>query len=296
MQDKNKAASLADRLRGGARLVLAEISPPATGDAAAVKEAARLFCGKVDALAVGDNRDRVRMSALAAAVLVAGEGVEPVLHVNSRDRNRIALVSEALGAQALGIVNILCTSGVHQTLGDFRPSKNVYDMDAVQMLQAFAALDGGGPSLCLGGTASPDADPLELQVLQLTKKVAAGAKFLVTQPVYDLERFRAWWTEVSRRGLHEKAAIVAAVHPLTGDKLAAIKAGKRPQPRMPEGLVSRVASQSDPAAQRRAALEVALDTVGRLLELKGLRGLSVSADGAHDVALEIIDKLPMERG
>ena len=172
---------------------------------------AKRFAGKVHALGISDNRDRVGMSALAAASLVAGQGVEPILHVTTRDRNRIALVSEVLGAQALGIRNILCTSGTHQTLGHFRAAKNVFDVDVIQLLQTCAnlandaALVGeeaiaGADGFCLGAVASPNADPLELQMIRLGKKVAAGAGFLVSQPVYDLERFDAWWDEVSRAG------------------------------------------------------------------------------------------------
>ncbi len=221
----SKSTDLQQRLESGKGVLLAEISPPAEAAPAGVQQLAKRFAGKVHALGISDNRDRVGMAALAAASLVAGQGVEPVLHVTTRDRNRIALVSEVLGAHALGIRNILCTSGTHQTLGRFRAAKNVYDVDVIQLLQTCAnlandaALVGegaiaGADDFCLGAVASPNADPLELQMIRLGKKVSAGAGFLVSQPVYDLERFRAWWAEVSRRGLHEKVAILAGIEPL----------------------------------------------------------------------------------
>ena len=241
------------------------------------------------------------MAALAAASIVVGEGVEPILHVTTRDRNRIALVSEVLGAQALGIRNLLCTSGSHQTLGRFRAAKNVYDIDSLQLLQLCTKLAdecgplgengiaGAGP-FCLGGVASPDADPLELQVMRLLKKSVAGASFLITQPVFDLERFDAWWKEVTRRGIHEKVAIVAGIEPFGQEELAAAKEGKRRPYKIPAALLDRVASKADAAAQRAAAIEIAVETIGKLSSYKGLRGFAVCSDGDTDATLAIIEK------
>ena len=294
-----QATGLQERIESGKTILLAEIHPPRNADPAGLRTAAKRYAGKVHAVGVSDNRDRVAMSALAAASLLKTEGVEPILHVTTRDRNRIALVSEALGAQALGIRNLLCTSGTHQTLGSFRAARNVYDIDAVQLLQTYAnlasdcgllgesGLEGAGP-FCLGAVASPDADPLDLQLARLAKKIQAGAKFLVTQPVYDLERFDAWWKEVTRRGLHEKAAILAGIQPLSDAHLA--QAGPRPQPGIPAPLIGRVASRSDPGARRAAAIEIALETIRRLSNLPGMRGFCISADGDPDAALEIIEK------
>ena len=129
----SRVSSFQERLAATTPVLVAEMSPPQGADPAPVRAMAKRFMGKVHALGISDNRDSVRMAALAAASLVAGEGVEPILHVTTRDRNRIALVSEALGAQALGIRNLLCTSGTHQTLGRFRAAKNVYDIDSVQL-------------------------------------------------------------------------------------------------------------------------------------------------------------------
>jgi methylenetetrahydrofolate reductase (NADPH) len=293
---------LDQRIASGKRLLVAELTPPLGADPAPLREAARRYAGKVHALGISDNRDRLSMSALAAAAIVAGEGIEPILHVTTRDRNRIALVSEALGAQALGIRNVLCTSGSHQTLGRFRAAKNVYDIDAVQLLATCSRLAtdaalvgeekgiaGAGP-FCLGAVAAPDADPLELQLSRLGKKVAAGAAFLITQPVFDLERFDAWWKEITRRGLHEKVAILAGVQPLTLEGLARQREGKRPSSRIPQAAMQRIESAGSPAAQRAASIELALETVRKLSGVAGLRGFGISADGDADAAIEIIDK------
>lgn len=292
---------LQERIASGKPLLIAEISPPTSADPGPVREIAKRYSGKVHALGISDNRDRVSMAALAAASIIAGEGVEPILHVATRDRNRIALVSEVLGAQALGVRNVLCTSGSHQTLGHFRAAKNVYDIDSLQLLQLCSKLAddcgplgeggiaGAGP-FCLGGVASPDADPLELQVSRLLKKSAAGASFLITQPVYDLERFDAWWKELTRRGIHEKVAIVAGVQPLGQEQLAAAKDGKRCPYKIPAALIERVASKADAAAQRAAAVELAVETIGKLSTYKGLRGFGICGDGDPDAALTVIEK------
>lgn len=279
-----QATSLQERIASGKTILLAEIDPPGSADPAGLRTAAKRYAGKVHAVGVSDNRDRVAMSALAAASLLKAGGVEPILHVTTRDRNRIALVSEALGAQALGIRNLLCTSGTHQTLGRYRAARNVYDIDAVQLLQAYAdlpndcgllgesGLEGVGP-FCLGAVASPDADPPDLQLLRLAKKTRAGAIFLVTQPVHDPERFEAWWKEVARRGLNEQVAILAGIQPLYDDPLA--HAGP---------------SQSDPVARRAAAVKIAVQTIHRLSNLPGIRGFSISADGDHETVLRIVEE------
>jgi methylenetetrahydrofolate reductase (NADPH) len=297
----NQPTDLQQRLGSGKSVLLAEISPPAEAEAAGVQQLAKRFTGKVHALGISDNRDRVGMAALAAASLVAGQNVEPILHVTTRDRNRIALVSEVLGAHALGIRNILCTSGTHQTLGRFRAAKNVYDVDVIQLLQTCANLAGdaslvgegpiaGADNFCLGAVASPHADPLDLQMIRLEKKVSAGAGFLVSQPVYDLDRFNAWWAEVSRRGLHEKVAILAGIEPLGERALEHAQAKRRPLSRIPDAVLRQVASKSDAAARRRTAIDLAVETVKQLSRTKGLRGFSISVDGDPEAALEIIEK------
>lgn len=293
--------SLQERLASGETLLLAEISPPQGADPAPVRETAKRFAGKVHALGVSDNRETVRMSALAAAALVAGEGVEPILHVTTRDRNRIALISEALGAQALGIRNVLCTSGSHQSLGRFQAAKNVYDVDSVQLVQTYSRLaadcslageggiEGAGP-FCLGAVASPDADPLAMQVTRTMKKATAGAAFLITQPIYDLERFHSWWKAVTERGIHEKVAILAGIQALPQEEAAKARQGERTLSKIPQATLHRVDSAASPADRRSAAIEVAVETIKQLSTVPGLRGFAVCGDGDSDCALEIIER------
>jgi methylenetetrahydrofolate reductase (NADPH) len=294
-------SQLQQRIDSGKPILIAELSPPHGADADTVREAARRVAGKVHALGISDNRDRVSMSAVAAAALAAAEGVEPILHVVTRDRNRIALVSDFLGARALGVRNVLCTSGTHQTLGQFRAARNVFDLDSVQLLQTYAQLaddaqvvgeaklNGGGP-LCLGAVASPFAEPLELQLLKLQKKIRAGARFFITQPVYDVARFEAWWAEVTRRGIHTQAAIVAGVQPLADLETAQALAARRPRAIIPEAVLKRLSAQASPAAQRAEGIAIAVETIQRLGQLQGLRGFEVCGNGHFDAAWETIAK------
>lgn len=298
----HEKTELQKRIESGTPLLLVELSPPASGDKAPLIAAAKYYGGKVHALSVSDNRDGVRMSALAAARLVASEGFEPILHLVTRDRNRIALLSECLGAQALGIRNILCTSGTHQTLGHCSGARNVYDLDSIQLLLALSdptagrALAGesglnGASALFTGAVASPFADPMPLQIQRLGKKVRAGARFLVTQPVFDLERFGAWWNEVTRAGLHEKVAIVAGIRLLTDAESAREYAAARPRPMIPEATVlGRLASKSGKSAQRQEGIEIAVETIGRLKALSGLRGVELRGDGDHEAVLAVMQK------
>jgi methylenetetrahydrofolate reductase (NADPH) len=289
--------SLQQRIESGQPLVLAEMVPPKSSDPQPVRDRAQAFAGRVHALGVSDNREGAAMSALAAASLVAAEGVEPILHVVTRDRNRIALVSTVLGARALGIGNVLCTTGTHQTLGPARAARNVFDLDSLQLLQVCGQLatDGsvvgeapfeGGGDYCLGATAAPNADPLELQVLRCAKKVAAGAQFLITQPVFDLERFDAWWAEVTKRGLHEQVAIVAGVEALGDAESARAKAASRPSPRVPDSIIERIAAKGDSQAQQAEVIAIACETIERLRGVAGLRGIEVA--GAD--ALTLLDQ------
>ncbi len=297
----NDRSNLQARIESGGQILITEISPPKSGDPASLLDRVKLYEGKVHALGVSDNRNGASMSALAAATLVAREGVEPILHVVTRDRNRIALVSEFLGALALGVNNFLCTTGTHQTLGPASGAKNVFDLDSVQLLQAYANLSDDGAvvgeerfdgvgQFCLGAVATPFADPIEMQPMRVAKKTAAGANFLITQPVFDVERFETWWNEVTRAGIHERAAILAGIQPLADAESAAALARTSPCPMIPEAVLARLSSETGDTAQRAVGIALACETIQRLSGLEGLRGFEIWPDGDDDAALEVIEK------
>jgi methylenetetrahydrofolate reductase (NADPH) len=300
MSKKNEMTCLHRRLDAGKAALLAEVPPPKSGDAAAMRAIAKVFGPKVHALGVTDNQQEVRMSALAAASLAVGEGIEVILHVVTRDRNRIALASDCLGAGALGIRNVLCTTGTHQTLGRFRAARNVYDIDSVQLIQMYSNLSKNGSLVgedgiealkpfYVGGVAAPFADPLELQVSRLAKKVKAGAKFLITQPIFDLDRFAAWWNVVTQKGLHEKVAIIAGVRAMTSAAAAEAYAQRRPSPAMPETLLKRISAKPGAQAQAKQGVAIACETIDKLRALAGLRGFDISAEGDCLAALAVIE-------
>ncbi|MHC1729662.1 MAG: methylenetetrahydrofolate reductase [Syntrophobacteraceae bacterium] len=294
------------KLRTGESILIIEVAPPKGGDPTPLRLSAKHFGGKAHAIGVSDNRNGVRMASLAAAGILAAEGVEPILHMVTRDRNRIALIADCLGAQALGVRNILCTSGDHQTLGDYPPAKNVFDVDSMHLIEVIAHIsdevlreawggpfDGAGP-FCTGAVAAPFADPAELQLIRLTKKVTAGAKFLITQPVYDLDRFRAWWDQVTQRGIHEKTRILANVKPLLDSALAKSCAESRPDPRIPRSVLERLTSAGDRPGQRSAGIQIAVETIREISALKGVAGFQICADDDADAVLEIVERSGLE--
>jgi methylenetetrahydrofolate reductase (NADPH) len=214
--------------------------------------------------------------------------------MTTRDRNRAALVSDYLGGQALGIKNFLCTSGTHQTLEPFRTSKNVFDIDATILLQTLtnlgtnACLVGaekiGCKSSCLGAVASPYADPMELQLPRLAQKIFMGARFLVTQPVFDLDRFGKWWTEVQNRGLDKKAAFIAGIKVLTSEQVAGEFAVRRPLPMVTETILKRISSASN---GRKEGIAVALETIEKINAMGGIHGFQIVCDEDASAAVEV---------
>jgi 5,10-methylenetetrahydrofolate reductase len=286
---KEQFSKLRESLRAGKRVILAELKPPAGSDSAVIRKLVKGYAGSVSALGISDNREEIRVSALAASALAVEEGVEPILHMTTRDRNRIALISDCLGASALGIRNFLCTGGTHQSLGKFGNAKNVYDIDPVQFMELIAARSG--LDACVGGVANPFADPMELQLVLTAKKISAGAKFLITQPVFDTRRFDAWWAKVTEAGLEKKAAFIAGVRVLCSLEEAETLAAERPLPVLPQGLRERLEAKKGAVAQRAEGIAVALETVKHLSSLKGLMGFEISSEGDDGAALEAIKRI-----
>lgn len=252
--------------------------------------------GKVAAFGVPDNEHaRMRLSALAAGVLVKEAGGEPLLHLTCRDRNRLALESDLLGAGALGLENILAVSGDYITLGDHPQAKPVYDADSVQLLQIARELMAGhdcadlplegNPNFYLGAVLIPEAEPLGPQLLKFRKKVAAGAKFFVTPPIFDLEKFRRF-----RESLGEQPVkILACVKVVGPEEVAQAAAGQhRMVYSLPPGVLQKLAGK-DPEEILLKGAEVA----GQLLKKIRAEGLAdgayVKAQGRSDLLAQILE-------
>ena len=225
-------SKLAQTLSSGQWAVTAECRPPASADAAAVKRLAGALPARLDALVVADNHSEIHSSPLACAAILAAEGRETVLSLVTRDRNRIALQSDALGAAAMGIGAVLCLSGDHQSLGACPQAAGVHDIDSIQFAQALDRMRREGlgfndrnldphPDWLVGAAAHPYIEPLELNLLRLKKKVAAGVDFLLTPAVTDFAGFTRWMDAVREAGLDAQVAILAGVPAAGGGAMAA---------------------------------------------------------------------------
>ncbi|HPP53896.1 MAG TPA: methylenetetrahydrofolate reductase, partial [Thermoguttaceae bacterium] len=215
-------------------VVTAEIGPPKGTDVSRLVHHIELLRDRVDALNVTDNQSSVmRVSSLAACRLIVEHGGEPILQLTCRDRNRLALQSELLSAWVLGVRNVLCLTGDYVTVGDHPEAKPVFDLDSVQLLQTVQYLNQGrdlagnnlegATDFLAGSVVTPEADPLEPQLVKFAKKVRAGARFFQTQAVYDLDRFRRFM-EQARRLLAQNqmgpVKILAGIVLLTSAKMA----------------------------------------------------------------------------
>jgi methylenetetrahydrofolate reductase (NADPH) len=284
-------------LEAGVFTLTTEIGPPMSVDGRGVRSKARLLADVADAVNITDNQAAVvRMSSIAAGILVREEGVEPVVQMTCRDRNRIALQSDLLGAWALGARNLLCLSGDHPTLGNHRAAKNVYDIDSIQLLQAVRRLQEEGvfisgnkcknpPGFFLGATANPFADPEELQLIRLRKKIEAGARFIQTQAIYDLEGFASWMEKVRAEGLHEKAYFMAGIvanKSVKSMEMTRLVAGMR----IPDRFLERMRAAADPAAEGKA---IAVELIEAVSRVEGVRGIHIMSVGWEEVVPELAE-------
>ncbi|MGD0500572.1 MAG: methylenetetrahydrofolate reductase [Bryobacteraceae bacterium] len=271
-----------------ARLVLtAECLPPQGADAGAVKKLSSLFPSNLDAVVVADHPEGTRGSALACAALLAGEGRPAVLSMVTRDRNRIALESDAQGAAALGVEAIFCLSGDHQSLGVCPQAAGVHDIDSIQFTQTLKRLidEGALPEVPLGAAAHPYLRPMELNLIRLRKKVAAGAGFLLTQAVFDMAGFLEWMDAVRAAGLDQRTAIIASVLPLASAEQAELLGRRRTYGPVPESVIARLRGASDPAQE---GIAIAVEIAGRLKATPGIRGIHILSGGHEAVAATVL--------
>ncbi len=286
-------------LRRGEFVVTSEIGPPRSADASDIIAKAKALKGYADAFNVTDNQAAmVRMSSMAGSIFCLQEGLEPVMQMTCRDRNRLAMQSDMLGAAALGVRNILCISGDHQRFGDHPDAKNVYDVDSSQQLMMLRRMRDEGtvwtgaplgvaPKLFLGAAANPFADPMELQVIRLANKVAAGADFIQTQAIFDLERFETWMGMVRDEGIHKKVHIIAGVLPLRSARAARYMIEKVPGMLIPDAVVERMESAEDPKEE---GLQICLETIELLKRTEGVQGVHIMPVGWESVLPRIVEE------
>ncbi len=288
-------------LEAGHFAVTAEAGPPRGAKPGEVRTKAGLLKGYVDACNVTDNQTSVvRICSMAACAILREEGLEPVMQMVARDRNRIAIQSDMLGAASLGIKTLLCLSGDHQSFGDHPQAKNVYDVDSIQMLRIARrmrdeGLFAGGkevdgrPDLFLGAAANPFADPFSIRVPRLAKKVAAGAQFIQTQCVFNVEKFKTWMDGVRERGLHEHTAIMAGVTPMKSYRMGKYMATKVAGMDIPDEPLERMKAAPKGEGKQKG-IEICVETIQQLKEIEGVRGVHIMAIEWEEAVSEIVEK------
>lgn len=294
--------SFAQALQPERLTVTAECRPPRGAGGASVKQLVASLPPAVCALVVPDNHDEIRASGVSCAVQLLRENVDPILTLVVRDRNRIALQSDVLGAAALGVTNVLCLSGDHQSLGVSPEAAGAFDLDPIQLLQALKALRddgvllGGGrvdepPALFLGAVANPYLHPMRLNLIQTKKKVNAGAQFLFTHPVWDVAGFAAWMTAVRDIGLCERTHIVASVRPLASLQQAETTQKRHPAA-IPEAVMARLRKATDSAKE---GVAICAELAAQAKAVEGVRGIHILCGGLEETLAPILEQAGLRR-
>jgi methylenetetrahydrofolate reductase (NADPH) len=283
-------------LAAGHLAVTSECGPPRGSDPEVIRKKAEMIKNHVDAINVTDNQTSMtRLCSLAACIHLRLAGLEPILQMVTRDRNRIALQSDILGAASFDIHNILCLSGDHQSFGDCAQGQNVHDVDSLQLLQTVRCMCDEGkflggdeikrpPKMFAGAAANPFADPYEIRVPRLAKKVAAGAEFIQTQCIYNLDKFEDWIAKARDRGLTEKVYILAGLTPMKSVGMARYMKNRVPGMEVPDEIVKRL-GDTPKEKQAEEGIQICVEAIQRLKEVEGLAGF-------HIMAIEWEEKVP----
>jgi len=287
-------------LQAGQFVVTGECGPPKGADVDKVKRKAEFLAGHVDAVNVTDNQTAiVRMSSIGASALLVRMGMEPVMQMVCRDRNRIAMQSDIFGAYALGIRNMLCLSGDHQKFGNHAGAKNVYDVDSIQLIDMVRRMRDEGkvasgdeidgvPRMFIGAAANPFGDPFEFRVTRLAKKIAAGVDFIQTQCIYNMDKFKAWMRQVVDQGLDQKVHILAGVTPLKSLGMARYMAKNVSGIEVPDALIKRI--KGIPKENRaQAGIQICIEQIQQLRETPGVHGIHLMAIEWEQKVREIVE-------
>jgi methylenetetrahydrofolate reductase (NADPH) len=273
--------SLKQKIESGQFVITAELGPPRSSDGDVIRKKAAYFRTGIDGVNVTDNQTAiVRLSSIAAAKILLDEGLEPIIQMTCRDRNRIAIQSDLLGAHALGIRNVLCLTGDHPRFGDHPESRGVFDLDSVQLIAMVRALNEGSflsgesmkksPQFFIGGAANPFAEPLSFRVTRLEKKIRAGAHFIQTQPVFQLERFQTWLEGVRRIDSTPKPVILAGIMPVRSARALKIMQDEVPGITIDASYIQRMESAKDPEQE---GVRIAVEIIAAIRRMEGIQGL-----------------------
>ncbi|WP_245818741.1 methylenetetrahydrofolate reductase [Haloechinothrix alba] len=299
-------SGLVEALRAGRFVVTAELGPPRGADTDVVRKKGRALRGWVDAVNITDNQGGfVRLSSLAGSLVLLDEGVDPVMQLTARDRNRIALQSDLVSAAALGVRNVLLLSGDHPSYGDHPDAKPVFDLDSTQMVWTARNLRDHGqllsgrsldppPDLHIGAVENPFAPPVGFRARRLAKKVRAGAEYVQTQLVFDVGAFAGWMAEVRDLGLHERAHIIAGIGPIVSPQALEHMRTKVPGVHVPDAVATRLL-RAGTEGFTEEALRVCAESIHRIRAIEGVSGIHLMAFGREHLIPEIVDRSGLDR-
>ena len=291
-------SNLEQILSDGKFAITAEIGPPKGADPNKIKSKGEIVKGYADAFNITDNQTAVvRLSSMGGSFILLEMDLEPIMQITCRDRNRLAIQSDVLGASAVGVKNMLFLTGDHQSFGNHPSAKGVYDIDSIQLInivknmrnngifQSGDKILSGNPDVFIGAAANPFADPFELRVDRLEKKIYAGADFIQTQSVFNLEKFNIWMDEVVSRGLDNKTHILPGITPLKSLKMTERMKFHVPGVDIPDHIYNRMKNASDPKAE---GFNIALELINEIKKIKGIHGLHITALFWEDILPELI--------
>ncbi|MCR4322322.1 MAG: methylenetetrahydrofolate reductase [Candidatus Brocadiaceae bacterium] len=303
MTDNKSGSNLEILLRSGKFAVTAELGPPRGADRSVIEKKATILKGYGDAFNITDCQTAVvRMSSIAAGRIVLDVGLEPIIQMTCRDRNRIAIQSDLLGAAALGAKNLLCLTGDHQKFGDHPMAKGVFDIDSVQLIQMVKVLRDekkfqsgqelktSEPKFFIGAAENPFADPFKFRAIRLAKKITAGADFIQTQIIYNVKKFKEWMKMVADMGLHEKAFILAGVAPLKSVGMAKHMKHNVPGMDVPDEVMNRMAAASAAKKGKEEGIKICLEVIEQVREIKGISGVHIMAVEWEEAVPEIVQQ------
>lgn len=297
----NTPSRLQQILQAGHLAVTSECGPPRSADGKIVEEKARIVGPVVDAINITDNQTAVvRLCSLAACIRIKQMGLEPVLQMVTRDRNRIGMQSDILGAASFDIHNILCLTGDHQSFGDHPKAANVFDLDSTQLIQTVKLMRDEGkllsgiemkerPKMFIGAAENPFADPFAIRVPRLAKKVAAGAQFIQTQCIYNMDKFKQWMQGIVDRGLHEKVYILAGLTPMKGVGMARYMKSRVPGMDVPDAIIKRLTGVPK-EKQAEEGINICVEQIQELKEVKGVSGFHIMAIEWEERVPEIVQR------
>jgi methylenetetrahydrofolate reductase (NADPH) len=288
-------------LSEGKFAVTGECGPPKSADGSVIETKAKLLGGYVDAVNITDNQTAVvRISSIASGYTAKQNGMEPIIQMTCRDRNRLAMQADLLGAHTLGIHNCLCLTGDHMSFGNHPEAKGVHDLDAINLIKMMKDMrdehkfqNGDdmdpAPKFYIGCAENPFGDPFEFRAMRLKKKVEAGADFMQTQCIFNIPKFKLWMEEVRSMGLHQEVKILAGITPLKGVGGARYMKNFVPGMDVPDEIVDRMAGVEKGPASHAEGKKLAVEMIKELAEIEGVAGVHIMAVEWEEAVPEIVE-------